>query len=337
MSLTDNRVSSFCGEFLHSARTYTGLYPVSKKTIRLGSRTVEISVPVELDSLPLSPLAGLVGELRERSLPDFRIILFENAESAGLPIARWPSQWHYPLGQIPQHRTQRYRVAIDRHTGTVSVFDILSRVCGVWVYEARRLPYWWLATPFRLQFSWIADTFDAELVHAAAVKSNTGVVLLTGLSGSGKSTITHQLGLDGVPVISDDFVLAEGKKISSPYSRTKLHDSALLVLPELRALVLNLETPNQKRILQGMVSDNVATTDLALIYLVRFGPGARITDAPRRTIFRELVLGTVPGVLGGNNRSLLRLARVARAAPSKRYDTTASGKKNLEVWAADRG
>lgn len=264
--------------------------------------------------------------------PDVRIILFQNAEYARLPIATWPSSWHYPLGQISQDQTHRYRVAIDRHTGTVAVFDMKSRVCGVWAYEVARLPYWWVATPFRLQFSWIADTFDAELIHAAAVSDGNNGYLLTGVSGSGKSTVTHQLAEEGVKAISDDFVLVENHHISSPFLRTKLHDSSLEMLPNLWTKVLNQKEVGQKRIVEGAISPVTEPVSLRSIFLVRVGDSSTILPESRTQIFRDLAIGTIPGVLGGNLRSLSRITSTIRHSTTWRFQTSDSQSRNIEEW-----
>jgi len=325
-------VSAFCEEFLHSAQSYVAKYPVQTATAQLGSRTVNVSVPLRTWADNIDPVGGLQASKGTAGEADFTIILFENAEDARLPLAWWPSEWHFPLGQLPQEKTQRYRVAVDRHTATVSVFDTVTRLCAVWVYEVRRLPYWWLATPFRLQFSWLADTFDAELAHAGAIRSNGKVSLFTGLSGRGKSTLAHLLGSEGFEVMSDDFVVLEGMMISGPYTRTKLHDSSISVLPHLREKVMNLGTPGEKRILRDVVSVNHEPGELTEVFTVRFGNNSRISATAKAPVYRELVLGTIPGVLGGSRRSLMRLSKAVSSTSSSEFATSRSLAMTLQTW-----
>lgn len=263
---------------------------------------------------------------------DFDIVLFDNLEGARLPIATWPSDWHYPLGQISQLKTGRFRVAIDRHTATVSVLDLMSRTCGVWVYAAKRLPYWWCATPFRLQFSWIADTFDAELVHAAAITVGERTSLLVGPSGAGKSTLSHALASFGGKLISDDFVVCENHLVSSPYLRTKLHDDAFHVLPALKQSVTNPLAPHEKRIISGMVAKDVAPSRVNEIVAVSRNSGLGFIPSRRGEVFTDIAIGTISGVLGGSRRSLSRIASLANAVPHLSFDPPSTLSGIREAW-----
>jgi hypothetical protein len=47
------------------------------------------------------------------------------------------------------------------------------------------------------------------VLHASAFATESGIVALLGISGAGKSTLTAYLGLQGVPIVSDDVLVTE--------------------------------------------------------------------------------------------------------------------------------
>jgi hypothetical protein len=194
------------------------------------------------------------------------------------------------------------------------------------------MPYWWCATPFRLQFSWIADTFDAELVHAAAVNHLGRTSLISGLSGSGKSTLTHFLHLAGAEIISDDFVLVEGSFVSSPYTRTKLHRSSFELIPELKKQTANWKFPQEKIILNDISPTRQGVFTLNEIVDVHQGAVAGFTDASQSEVFKDLAIGTVSGVLGGNRRTLTRISTLIRDHSCTSFTSPPSRLGATEAW-----
>ena len=68
------------------------------------------------------------------------------------------------------------------------MWDRHSRRALYWVRRASDLPFWEIASPFRILFHWWAQSWGGQVAHAAAVGVNGRGVLLAGKSGSGKST-----------------------------------------------------------------------------------------------------------------------------------------------------
>jgi len=68
----------------------------------------------------------------------------------------------------------------------------------------------------------MAHNFDAEIIHASATEINGKGVLISGASGSGKSSLALYSGMNGGKILSDDAVLIEGSRAYSIYSRAKI-------------------------------------------------------------------------------------------------------------------
>jgi len=78
-------------------------------------------------------------------------------------------------------------------------------------------------------------------VHAAAVRCPSGLLLLPGLSGSGKSTTAGRLAAEGLPLLSDDLVLLTRQSgWALPFGRQpRFRPDALGRFPELGSLSLS--------------------------------------------------------------------------------------------------
>jgi excinuclease ABC subunit A len=69
-------------------------------------------------------------------------------------------------------------------------------------------------SPFRVLFSWIANDFNAEIIHASGVEIDGVGILISGSSGSGKSTLINET----LYPILNQFVFSSKKK-PLPYQK----------------------------------------------------------------------------------------------------------------------
>lgn len=325
------QVRTFVNALLDEAHDYSDAQSMVSFDIRLGESTVRVLVPsidLELD-IPLSSGFLPVGDeyLRE---PDFTITVMDNSlwERRTQPHFQW--DWHFPLGIIHQQRSGEYRVAIDRHTQTVSAFSPLERQCVVWMSNYNDLPYWSAATPLRLQLSWIADSLGIEFLHAAAVDVSDRAILFAGPSGSGKSTLSLRLAQLGFPLISDDFLLATDTTVQAVYRRLKVHDwSAERVVPS-NWTVLNKQAPSQKRIVDP--GDQIVGEIVPIGAIVIPEVGGRFSLEPISAgeALSAIAPASLSGLLGGNLESLERIGRLVSNRPCYRLRVDEAILKNTE-------
>lgn len=331
----DPRIGDFCANLLDLAGAYLEKMPTRDAVVKLGSRTVAIHTPDLPIQCGIDPLAGLIRVDRVPPTTDFEITCVDAQGPTSLPTGVWPSTWHGPLGVIRAHRTDPYRVALDRHTQTISVFHVGLGRGVIWTWDFSLMPYWAAATPWRLMLSWCADTFDAEMVHAACLTSDNRAVLLVGRSGAGKSTLTLQAVEDGFGLIGDDFALVHDSRIYPVYTRAKAHDDTLVLLGE-SWLVLNPDSRGEKRIID--IKDRVATTDrrgtpIAAVVVPRQGNSSALTPISRGAALRSLAPYSLSGLLGGTGRSLMRMRRLVEPLPTFRLDVSRERSADLQQLA----
>ena len=145
-------------------------------------------------------------------------------------------------GDIWGLSSPRIRSAFHWHEFSVNLFDH-QRATGVfWVQDAAALPYWSKASPLRTLFHWWLSANGAHLLHAAAVGTADGGLLLAGRGGTGKST-TALASLDaGLRYVGDEYLavrLTPEPAAYSLYATAKVTPSQMGRFPSLAAHVTN--------------------------------------------------------------------------------------------------
>lgn len=171
--------------------------------------------------------------------------------SPDLAVMAWDSEqvrpswsWGKGLrrGEIPNMTSGRFLVTFDADSGTLSALDRDRSEAFFWTRETAALPAYELATPFKTILHWWASGRRMQLVHAAAVGSPSGGILLVGRGGSGKSTSALSCLVSGMSYVSDDYCLVSSSGLPqawSLYGTGKLDRRSLGDLPSLEQHVIN--------------------------------------------------------------------------------------------------
>lgn len=169
-----------------------------------------------------------------------------------------------------------------------------------WTPDAERLPYWDYTAPFRHLLSWWLDGCGLCQVHAGAVGTEDGGVLLVGAGGSGKSTtalaslVDERLGYAG-----DDYVAVDGGDpcaVYSLYCSGKVHRDDLHRLPHI----------------EPALADGVRPDEKAVFYVERAFPGRATEGFPLRAI----LVPRVADRRAARFRPIPQAAALAALAPS---------------------
>ena len=145
-------------------------------------------------------------------------------------------------GDIWGMSSARVRSAFHWHEFSVNLFDT-ERSTGIfWVQDAKALPYWSKASPLRTLFHWWLAANGAHLLHAAAVGTEHGGLLLAGRGGTGKSTTALSSLNEGLQFIGDDYLavrLHPEPVAYSLYATAKIVASQMTRFPLLARHVVN--------------------------------------------------------------------------------------------------
>lgn len=144
-----------------------------------------------------------------------------------------------------------------RRDGTFAAMTVLNEPAGTaqyFVSHPNRVPAHEWASPLRAVLQWGLNRPDHLLVHAGAVGTAGRAALLTGPSGTGKSTTAVAALLAGYDCLGDDYVFLHigGSQplVHSLYPTAKLTGHALSLLPALEHhAALRSASGDEKRVL----------------------------------------------------------------------------------------
>lgn len=285
--------------------------------VPLADRSLSMHLPADERGDGIDPAKAF---LDRTSVPEagdiaqFSLSVIDDRFGMELPQGAWPSTAHSPWGTIRSDESAPYRIAIDRHTQTVSAFHTGTGRAVIWMRDYSALPYWAAATPFRLVLSWMCDTFGAEFVHGAAVGDGRTAVLAVGPSGAGKTTSALLLIPHGFRVSADDYLILHDNVLHPVYRRAKMHDSSLALIRQLVQPVepLNPTAPGQKRIVDlETLQDSSGLSPMTLKAIIRpvQADDAGAVPSSGGRLLAALAPYSISGLLGGNVLSLGRLAQ----------------------------
>jgi hypothetical protein len=166
-------------------------------------------------------------------------------------------------------------------------------------------------------------------VHAGAVGSPSGGVLLAGKGGAGKSTTVAACLRAGLGVAGDDLVLVElGERpaVHSLLETLKLEPAALALLPELGAYATGTESlPCAKHVVW---TRRVAKTALlasfplraVLVPAIVARPTSQLLPMPAAEALRSLAPSTLQLLPGGEAEAFAKMAALLRQLPCFRLE-----------------
>ena len=253
-----------------------------------------------------------------------------DSRAAGLPPT---PEWNFPF--VERSHLQRLHMAAD---GSVvlahnidhriwEAFDFGSGRAIYWCDHVDDLPAWEDGSPYRSLVHWASLATPLGVTHAAAVSVAGRGALLAGAGGSGKSTTTAALVLQGAGSAGDDLVLvdtdAEPRPVASAlYDTLKLDRRALDRLPALRAPAQQAVWADQQKArlyISDVAPERLRSSfPLHAILLPRVGGGDRtvISAATAADAVRAIAPTTMFLLRGGAKETYAKAAALSRRLPT---------------------
>ena len=211
-------------------------------------------------------------------------------------------------------------------TPAMSVLERGGRRGWYWVEDAERIPYWEQATPMVYLLDWWLRDRNMHMLHAGAVGTATGGVILVGKSGSGKSTTTLSALQSELLYAGDDYVgvsLGGEPYVHGLYGSGKLMPNHVERLPFLLDALANTDQLDVEKAVVYVHEhwpDNVSSGfPLRAIVAPRVTPGlgeARLREASALEGFTALAPSTVFQMHTRGQDSLTRVRRLVETVPS---------------------
>lgn len=197
---------------------------------------------------------------------------------------------------------------------SLSVLDISRSEAWYWMADAGRMPYWEQATPVKYLLDWWMSQRGLKQVHAGAVGTPEGGVLLVGKSGSGKSTSTLSCLQSDLLYAGDDYVgvaIEPEPYVHSLYTSGKIMPDHVERLPFLLPVVAN---PDDLGI------------EKAVVYVHEHWPQAVTPGFPLRALLAPRV---TPGLTTSRIVEVSRAEGLAALAPSTVFQMHTQARQSL--------
>jgi hypothetical protein len=153
-------------------------------------------------------------------------LYFWDGETTGSFISEIPWRGDEPhhLGLIQSFTTDRFYTLHQPGSDAIYMLDRVAQEAYYWVSSPSVIPYWESDFPLRMILHWWFNGTGFQPVHAAAIGTENGGVLLAGKGGSGKSTTALLCLNSSLKIAGDDYVLLDCEKnvAYSLFSLTKL-------------------------------------------------------------------------------------------------------------------
>jgi hypothetical protein len=194
------------------------------------------------------------------------------------------------------------------------VLDVARGQAWYWVTDASRIPYWEEATAIRFLLDWWMRERGVHQVHAGAVGTAEGGVLLVGKSGSGKSTSTLACLESDLLYAGDDYVgvgVEPQPYVHSLYSSGKVMPAHVQRLPFLLPALSNTDQVGAEK---------------AVVYVHEQWPRAITSGFPLKALMAPRV---TPGLVESRVVEISRIEGLAAFAPSTVFQMHTRAKQSL--------
>jgi hypothetical protein len=293
----------------------------------IGGYTLQLRFASERMAAQMTPAISHL-EIPSAAGPDLTICLWDNATTqtqlpglmpAFIRIFQW--YWHEYLDgrmNVKALCSDRFQMHFKLGPNILSALDFQQNLALYWIDDTALLPYWEQGSPLQNILSWWTSRQQRQYVHAAAVGTATGGVLLAAKGGSGKSTSALSCLNSSLTYASDDYCLIATDPIPyvySLYNTAKLKSAKDLErFPDLAPLVTNGDRLDEEK---------------ALIFLNQHFPEKVVSGFPLRAIL-------VPKITGERDTRLSRstaIAALKALAPSTLFQLSGTGESSFQMMS----
>lgn len=194
--------------FENAITIFSGVSNYYTDNLELAGRKIKLQTPsAALRKTFIFSLSHLLSEIDVKE-PDLTILYAENKDL--------PYRLHCP--PIDDFNAQGFNANAEHEDvqiffqpwqQQVFIYSSAKKTGIYWVANAIDIPWWEPTFSFRAIFHLWTRDLPAQLVHAGAIANNYNGVLITGASGSGKSTSCLNLLRAGYKYLGDDYVWVE--------------------------------------------------------------------------------------------------------------------------------
>jgi hypothetical protein len=257
--------------------------------------------------------------------PDLTICLWDDLSTKTKMVPPpWKRDRYTYRGDIWGYNSVRIKTAFHWIEFSLNILDHETNTGLFWVEDTQNLPFWVNASPLRTLLHWWMERNECQLVHAAAVGTKKGAVLVTGEGGIGKSTTALSCLKSGFFYLGDDFIVAQMNPdpyVYSLYNTAKLRADHVGNFPEFSRFVSNIEDLNDEKAVlflhSGFIGQLMAAMPLRAILVPRITDSdeSRIIKTSSKDILRAASFTTMTLLPGAGIKTYEFLNRLSESLP----------------------
>jgi hypothetical protein len=299
-----------------------------EKTFRIHGRNFVLRCAGETMAKTVTrALNHLATEVREND--SFVLDCWDCAGSGlELPLPDWPREFFTGRGELRGLDSPEMRIAYFNWIQLLNVYFPETHRAFYCIADADRFPVQQLGSPALTIFSWWCAQLGWQFVHAAAVGTEQGGVLIVGRGGAGKSTLAFSTIDSPLRYLSDDYcILAPGEppRAFALYSSGKLTEASLCLLPHLRSHAANADDRTREKAVffwhEQFPGRQILEAPLRAVILSHISSfDTSLTAISKREIMGILAESTLRQLAGSGNEDFLRMARLTHSLPAYRLD-----------------
>jgi hypothetical protein len=273
---------------------------------RLGRRATRVllaGLPVAVDFAGdrlhdlMTPAFGHVMS-GEHLPPSLHVTVWDSATS-GVPLPREVQPvWDHMPRSLGRLTVEDGIIAFyDADAAGLSYLDFARRRGLLWIEDAGSLAERHRAAPLQTILTWFLPRHGRSVVHAAAVATDAGAVILCGASGAGKSTTALSCLAAGFHYLSDDLcavTFEDDVAVHSLYCTAKLHEHHLPEFPDFAEITSNRERLATEKAIAYLASGSSARLRGSVPLRAAVVLAAKVDGSPRlRPIARAAALRAI--------------------------------------------
>jgi hypothetical protein len=262
----------------------------------------------------------------EASDPGLTVCLFDSVSTrTALPAWPWSRREQDVRGDVPGLCDQHFLVAQCWWNGVLGLLDRTRRRALFWIRDAADFPFNERGSPLLMHLHAWLQLRGLQLLHAGAVGTAEGGVLLAGRGGAGKSTTAIAATIGGLSYVGDDYcaIAAEPQPVAySLYNSGKLSWSGLHRFPQLSRARAHASDGEKALFFLCASHPERLTLRLpiraVLLPDIHGGPDCALEPLSRAVALREVVSSTIAQIPGADGAVLSAAAAFMRQLPCYR-------------------
>jgi hypothetical protein len=244
--------------------------------------------------------------------------------------------------QLPNHHqetpysfelTNPFRVLVLNSQGQIYLYNSLLKSGCIILRDSELLDQRSYITPFRMIFSWMADSFEGEILHASGIAINGKSIIISGAKGSGKSTLALFSAIKGVNILSDDALLLVDNQIYAIYSRAKIEEDNIFTRSLLSASFELINKVGAKRIfpLTSLNDQFVRSAKVSFIAIPKRSEFSAMSPTDKKISLQSFLENSLREIFGGEEKNRLRLTYFFERFEVLSFETSTDMNLNIEL------